>query len=111
MPGNRRRSAEERGLRALSNANLIDLVFADGLSSRSEVSELSGRGVGLAATRAACEAELGSVSVETQPGTGTRLVFQFRRPTVRTDRTDARAKRWSLVPTAADTRAASSPSL
>jgi len=105
------RSAEERGLRALSSANLVDLVFADGLSSRSEVSELSGRGVGLAATRAACEAELGSASVETKVGGGTRLVFRFRRPTVRTDRSEARAKHWSLVPPAADVRAASGPSL
>jgi HPt (histidine-containing phosphotransfer) domain-containing protein/PAS domain-containing protein len=95
------RSAEERGLRSLSNANLVDLVFADGVSSRAEVTELSGRGVGLAATRAACEAELGAVHVETQVGSGTRLVFEFRRPLVRTDRADGRARRWSLVPLAA----------
>jgi len=105
-----RRSAEDRGLRPSSN-DLVDLVFADGVSSRAEVTELSGRGVGLAATRAACEAEHGSVHVETRVGGGTRLVFRFRRPTVRIDRGDGRGRRWSLVPSAADAQVAPSPSL
>jgi len=95
------RNAEERGLSSLESTNMLDLVFADGLSSRATVTELSGRGVGLAATRAACEAELGSVDVETQVGSGTRLVFEFRRPILRTDRRDGSARRWSLLPPAA----------
>lgn len=72
-------------------------VFAVGVPSRTEVSVLSGRGVGLAAMRAACEAELGSVYVETRVGGGTRLVFRCRCPMVRIDRAEARGRRWSLA--------------
>jgi HPt (histidine-containing phosphotransfer) domain-containing protein len=77
-----RRAAERRGQDVSGNASLIDLIFAEGVSSRTEVTELSGRGIGLSAARATCEAEGGSVRVETAEGRGTRLVFQFPRPRI-----------------------------
>jgi len=79
----------------------------DRVSSRAEVSELSGRGVGLAATCAAREAELGTVHVETRAGGGTRLMFRFRSPTLRMDREEGSGRRWSVAPNATAARAAS----
>jgi two-component system chemotaxis sensor kinase CheA len=77
-----------------------DLMFMDGVSSRTEVTQTSGRGVGLAAVRQACEADGGTVEVMTQPGKGTTFRFRFRRPVVKPGALVARlARRWSLRPT------------
>jgi len=57
--------------------DLADLVFKDGLSSRDEASAWSGRGVGMAAVRAACAALGGDVDVSTEAGQGTTFVFRF----------------------------------
>jgi sensor domain CHASE-containing protein/signal transduction histidine kinase/HAMP domain-containing protein len=71
-----KRSAEARGLPASTRADLEAALFSDGLSTRAEVSELSGRGIGLGAVRQACIDAGGEVSVESEPGAGT--VFRFR---------------------------------
>jgi two-component system, chemotaxis family, sensor kinase CheA len=47
----------------------------DGVPSRTEVTETSGRGVGMAAVRQACEADGGSIDVLSQPGKGTTFRF------------------------------------
>jgi HPt (histidine-containing phosphotransfer) domain-containing protein/PAS domain-containing protein len=47
------------------DAALEELLFMDGVSSRSEVTQTSGRGVGLSAVRQACQAEGGRVEVTT----------------------------------------------
>ena len=101
-----RRRAEERGIRTAANES-VDLVFTDGVSSRAEVSELCGRGMGLAATRAACKAELRTVHVETRAGGGTRLMFRFRSPTLRMAREEGSGRRWIIVPNATAARAVS----
>lgn len=54
---------------------LVDALFAEGLSTRSELTEVSGRGVGLAAVRAVCRQLGGDAEVESTPGEGT--TFQF----------------------------------
>lgn len=52
---------------------LLDTLFAARLSTRSEASTTSGRGVGLASLRETC-ARLGAISsVETEDGAGTRF--------------------------------------
>jgi two-component system chemotaxis sensor kinase CheA len=56
---------------------LADLVFKDGLSSRDEASAWSGRGIGMAAVRAASAALGGDVDVSTEAGQGTTFVFRF----------------------------------
>jgi two-component system, chemotaxis family, sensor kinase CheA len=56
-------------------AALARLVFLPGFSTARTVTDLSGRGVGLDAVRAAVEALQGSVDVETRPGAGTRFVL------------------------------------
>lgn len=50
---------------------LLDLLCAPGLSSRREITHVSGRGVGLAAVRAAIEEAGGVLSVQTTRGQGT----------------------------------------
>lgn len=66
-----RTRAAEKGL-ALPDE---ELLFADGLSTKQVITEISGRGVGLGAARAACRALGGRVEVTSQPGVGTRFAF------------------------------------
>lgn len=68
----------EEQLSQASEADLRGLVFVPGFSTRSEVSDLSGRGTGLDAVRAAVEALGGTIVLESWRGTGT--VFRLRLP-------------------------------
>ncbi len=70
--------AAEVGCSAANPRELQDALFHDGLSTRREVSEVSGRGIGLGAVRAACEALGGSVHIHSDgASTGTSVKFQF----------------------------------
>jgi signal transduction histidine kinase len=69
--------AKERGLPHTTQADLEAAVFADGVSTRDEVTQVSGRGVGMAAVRAAVEAMHGSIAVRSEPGAGTTFEFRF----------------------------------
>jgi chemotaxis protein histidine kinase CheA len=62
-----------------------ELLFMDGVSSRDTVTEFSGRGVGLAATRAECVALGGKVSVDSRRGRGTRFSFTFPKEQAESD--------------------------
>ena len=68
------------GLASSSERDLTDALFADGVSTRDEVSELSGRGVGLGAVRAACQQLDGHIVVESAIGMGTTMRFVFPAP-------------------------------
>jgi two-component system chemotaxis sensor kinase CheA len=57
---------------------LEDLVFWEGLSSKDAASDISGRGVGLAAVKAEVDRLGGFVTVESKRGAGTE--FRFRLP-------------------------------
>ncbi|HEX3673967.1 MAG TPA: chemotaxis protein CheA [Rhizomicrobium sp.] len=78
-----RQVASERGvgsaesLAALSDAEVIDLIFAPGFSTASEVTGLSGRGVGMDAVRSAVERLGGRVSVESRAGRGSAVRFDL----------------------------------
>lgn len=65
----------ERELRALSDKAKLDLVFAPGLSSKDEVSEISGRGVGMDVVRSAIEQIGGRVELDNAPGKGLRIAI------------------------------------
>lgn len=54
------------------------LVFTAGLSTASELSEVSGRGVGLDSVKSSVESLAGSIEVHSEPGVGT--VFRVRLP-------------------------------
>lgn len=74
-----RRVARERGVRsaemlsALADSEVVDLIFAPGFSTAGAVTDISGRGVGMDAVRAAVERLGGSVGVESVPGRGTTI--------------------------------------
>lgn len=57
----------------LDDASVLDLLFQPGLTTTDEVTDLSGRGVGLDAVRASLADLRGRVDVETTAGEGTRF--------------------------------------
>jgi two-component system chemotaxis sensor kinase CheA len=66
-------------LAAMADSDVVDLIFAPGFSTATEVTGLSGRGVGMDAVRTAIERLGGRVSIESRPslGTGVRLTLPF----------------------------------
>ncbi|MBZ4394346.1 response regulator [Myxococcus sp. AS-1-15] len=76
-----RKVAESRGVIAsdeaerLNENQLRDLIFRPGFSTRSDVTDTSGRGVGLDAVRASVEGLQGRIEVNSTPGQGTRFVM------------------------------------
>ncbi|MEJ1972565.1 MAG: response regulator [Lacunisphaera sp.] len=66
-----RLSADEA--RRLDEAAARELIFQDEVSTSPQVTRLSGRGLGLAIVREKAEKLGGTVSVESQPGQGTRF--------------------------------------
>lgn len=56
-----------------------ELIFRDGVSTAAAVTETSGRGVGLAAVRAACRAAGGDIAVSSEPGRGTTFAISLGR--------------------------------
>lgn len=72
-----RARATARGIPHSTQAELEEALFVDGLSTRADVTELSGRGVGLSAVRAACVRRQGSVRVTTLRGAGTSFRFSW----------------------------------
>jgi two-component system chemotaxis sensor kinase CheA len=67
--------ASEEALAAMNEREVVDLIFAPGFSTAAAVSELSGRGVGMDAVRAAVERIGGRALVETRVGAGTLIRF------------------------------------
>jgi two-component system chemotaxis sensor kinase CheA len=65
----------ERELMALSERAKLDLVFQPGLSSKDEVSEVSGRGVGMDVVRASIEQIGGRIELDSVPGKGLRIAI------------------------------------
>jgi two-component system chemotaxis sensor kinase CheA len=60
-------------LAALSNEQAVDLIFSAGFSTAAEVSDISGRGVGMDVVRTAVERVGGSVSLASRVGAGTSV--------------------------------------
>jgi two-component system chemotaxis sensor kinase CheA len=78
-----RQRGVERGLISASRAqsaseeDLLDLLFQPGFSTSLEVSDVSGRGVGLDAVRATLAREGGSIGVLSRPGQGATFVLRI----------------------------------
>jgi two-component system chemotaxis sensor kinase CheA len=70
-------AAVRRGLPAGTREELVEALFADGVSTKSEVTALSGRGLGMAALREACRDLGGTLDVDSRAGAGTRLTFRI----------------------------------
>src|SRR5262249_33607510 len=62
----------------MNDAELLDLVFRPGFSTADEVTEISGRGVGLDIVQSVLNRLKGSVSINTRPGEGT--TFRLKLP-------------------------------
>ena len=65
--------ATEELLRTMAEPDVIELIFAPGFSTAAQVTELSGRGVGMDAVRRAVERVGGKVSVLSRMGQGTTV--------------------------------------
>ncbi|MEL7417859.1 MAG: response regulator [Cyanobacteria bacterium J06555_3] len=72
----KRQVRTEAQIAAMSESEIESLIFASGFSTRTEVTELSGRGVGLDVVRANVERLKGSIQVTSAPGEGCK--FQVR---------------------------------
>jgi two-component system, chemotaxis family, sensor kinase CheA len=76
-----RRAAVERGLAtadavaSLSEDAVIDLIFMPGFSTAANITDLSGRGVGMDAVRESIERLGGRVRLETRAGAGSTVRF------------------------------------
>ncbi len=62
---------------ALDEAGVVELLFLPGFSTAERVTDVSGRGVGMDAVRAAAEDLGGQVTMRSQPGRGTVLVVEL----------------------------------
>lgn len=71
------RKAAKMGLPSTKPKDLEAALFIDGMSTRDEVSEISGRGVGMQAARESCDVLGGHVTIETSAGEGTTFRFVF----------------------------------
>lgn len=77
-PGRIRARAVQRGLLAadapLDDQAVLDLIFAPGFSTAEQVTDLSGRGVGMDVARRNIERIRGTIRIESVPGRGTTFV-------------------------------------
>ena len=77
-----RAAAVRRGIidhDTLSDEECFHLIFMPGFSSATDVSQLSGRGVGLDAVRESVLKVNGSIDVESEPNRGTTLTITILR--------------------------------
>jgi HPt (histidine-containing phosphotransfer) domain-containing protein/glucose-6-phosphate-specific signal transduction histidine kinase len=75
-----RRSAAKQGIRAESEAELTAALFAVGVTSREQVTETSGRGVGMAGLQARVRQLGGTIAVRSRAGLGTCWTLSFPFP-------------------------------
>jgi two-component system chemotaxis sensor kinase CheA len=75
-----RHICEERALPNHTRADLVRALLSAGFSTRTEVTDTSGRGIGLVATASLVRDFGGELSVESEPGTGTRWTLTFAQP-------------------------------
>lgn len=67
------------GLSAGTRAELIEAIFSDGFSTRDEVTDTSGRGIGMAALRQCVLQMHGRIGLQSEKGKGTVWKFSFPR--------------------------------
>lgn len=68
--------AQACGLASKTQADLVAALFSDGISTRDEANEVSGRGIGLAAVQAACVSLGAQIEVVSSVGRGTAFIFR-----------------------------------
>jgi two-component system chemotaxis sensor kinase CheA len=70
---------DSQAISALTPEQMLQLVFLDGLSTRIEATEYSGRGVGLGAVKAELNRIGGSIDVKSEVGKGTEFKIEVPR--------------------------------
>jgi two-component system chemotaxis sensor kinase CheA len=93
-----REKAIARGLPHATHEELVEALFADGLSTKEEASEISGRGVGLSALRATVRDLGGQIEVRSSAGAGTSFTFSFEEQSIARTRRTGRESLSSLLP-------------
>jgi two-component system, chemotaxis family, sensor kinase CheA len=73
-----RQRAAASGLPHDTREALVEALFHDGLTTKEDLSEFSGRGVGMGAVRAICRKMNGSVEITSTDGQGTCLSFRWK---------------------------------
>ncbi|MBI1174086.1 MAG: response regulator [Sideroxydans sp.] len=76
LPALRQRAVEHGLLRAgeeMSDEQAMQLIFSSGISTAAEVTEISGRGIGMDVVRSEITALGGRIDVSSEPGKGTRF--------------------------------------
>lgn len=68
----------KQGAEQMADEDVVELIFLQGLSTAKELTQLSGRGIGAAAVKAAIEELRGTVAVRSDLGSGT--CFTLRMP-------------------------------
>ena len=77
-----RRKAVEKGLldedaaARLSTTECFELIFAPGFSTKDEISDVSGRGVGMDVVKTRITQLNGVIQIQSEPGVGSRLVIK-----------------------------------
>lgn len=77
------RLREKVQAKGLAVEKTADILLLDGVSSRDVVSDLSGRGVGMADVKATSEIYQGLIETHSERGRGTRFRFSFPAPAAR----------------------------
>jgi two-component system chemotaxis sensor kinase CheA len=95
--------AKEAGMPYRSHADLFNALLSDGISTKQECTDVSGRGVGLSAVRQRIDGMQGKLEVQSVRGKGTRWVIRFpwspnAIPTVKLRRSTFPSRRISLQP-------------
>ena len=62
-------------IESASSSELLDLIFEPGFTTADQVTDLSGRGVGMDVVRTNLNAAKGTITVDTQPGQGTTFTI------------------------------------
>jgi len=73
----RRVGGGARGPRQITRRELTEALYVEGVSTARELTEISGRGVGMGALHAAVVSLGGALEIDSEPGRGTRLSMRF----------------------------------
>lgn len=78
-----RKTAVERGVTTdveaaeMDTAEILELIFRPGFSTRSEVDDVSGRGIGMNVVQDTVRKLTGSIRIHSKPGQGTRFILSL----------------------------------
>lgn len=73
----RKMGTTAKELQTISDQELLSAIFTPGFSTAEQVTELSGRGVGMDVVRTNLEKIRGEINVQTEPGKGTTFTISF----------------------------------